>query len=184
MELAEFANSVLHEGIGIYSIRLYPSAGGFHFEIQLDGINHPRGAVNLADCESYSRHFAEKLDAELALRKDDYLFIENLAEDNYTLEVSSAGAERELRLPEDLDRFKELPLKMIYLDGEKKTVKHVIYSRSVIEDGLELFVFLPYLPRGKKMKAQKMKKNLSDKEIEMLKIPLHDIVRINLFLDF
>ncbi|EMJ84165.1 hypothetical protein LEP1GSC032_2626 [Leptospira interrogans str. 2002000631] len=59
----------------------------------MDNLEHPYGSVSLLECEQVSRKLKEEL--------------ERISPDlDYTLKVSSAGAERKLNLPGDLDRFR------------------------------------------------------------------------------
>ncbi|EKQ83288.1 hypothetical protein LEP1GSC064_1128 [Leptospira kirschneri serovar Grippotyphosa str. Moskva] len=58
-------------------------------EVVLDNLEHPYGSVSLLECEQVSRKLKEEL--------------ERISPDlDYTLKVSSAGAERKLDLPGDL----------------------------------------------------------------------------------
>lgn len=53
---------------------------------------------------------------------------------NYIFKVSSPGAERLLKVPDDLDRFKEMPLRVSYLeDVELPLEKNGVFLLESIE---------------------------------------------------
>ncbi len=88
-------------------------------------IDHLKG-ISHYDCEVFSKELSKRLD-------DDNIL------PNYSLEVSSPGLRRELRGIDDFRRFKELPVKIIYDDVEKRSVlKGIIID--VGEDNIELSI--------------------------------------------
>ncbi len=68
----------------------------------LDGISHQ-------DCEKFSKRL-------------DYRLEESELIPNYTLEVSSPGLKRKLRNLEEIERFKDSPVKIIYQDENNRVV--------------------------------------------------------------
>jgi ribosome maturation factor RimP len=90
---------------------------GSHFfiDIILDNFEHKYGSVSVNDCEAVSRHLGDHLESS----KPGI---------NYTLQVSSAGAERELFLPEDLKRFQGIPMRLSYTNSEEETLKEGIFE--------------------------------------------------------
>lgn len=179
--MSEFAKSALEDGVAVFGLVLQPSGEGFHFEIQLDGLNDPSGAVSLDECETFSRRFAELVDAEIESGNPAGIFPDGLTVENYTMEVSSAGAERMLHLPDDLERFKGRPLKIqVLFEGKKE-------SRLAVFEGMEesRYCFRPYEPvrKGRKRKAGRKKDLTKDGEHALL-VERDNLIQANLFLDF
>ncbi len=77
------------QGIGIWDVTYAKEAGEWVLRIYID---KPDG-VGIDDCERFSRAFDPVLDAADPI------------DGSYTFEVSSAGAERELKRPEHFERF-------------------------------------------------------------------------------
>ena len=77
------------QGIGIWDVTYTKEAGEWYLRVYID---KPEG-VGITDCENFSRAFDPILDAADPI------------EGSYTFEVSSAGAERELKRPEHFARF-------------------------------------------------------------------------------
>lgn len=113
-EIKHAALEALDEGFSIYEVCFIPSKKETRIRVMLDKLTDRYGAPNIAECADYSRR--------LALKLDDIVQQGRLGED-YSLEVSSPGAERVLREPADWERFRELPMKISYErdDGEVLT---------------------------------------------------------------
>ncbi len=77
------------QGIGIWDVTYTKEAGEWYLRVYID---KPDG-VGISDCERFSRAFDPLLDEEDPI------------EGSYVFEVSSAGAERELKRPEHFARF-------------------------------------------------------------------------------
>ncbi len=77
------------QGIGIWDVTYTKEAGEWYLRVYID---KPDG-VGIDDCERFSRAFDPLLDAADPI------------EGSYTFEVSSAGAERELKRPEHFERY-------------------------------------------------------------------------------
>lgn len=88
-ELAKPAAEEL--GLEIWDIEYLKEASGFVLRIYID--KESGGAVTIGDCEALSR------------RVDPLLDEADPIEESYTFEVSSAGAERQLKRPADFERF-------------------------------------------------------------------------------
>lgn len=71
-------------------------------------IDHEKG-ISHNDCENYSKRLSFLLDQSRVLP-------------NYFLEISSPGVKRKLRWRDDYIRFTGSPVKIIWVDGERKTV--------------------------------------------------------------
>ncbi len=77
------------QGIEIWDVTYTKEAGEWYLRVYID---KPDG-VGISDCERFSRAFDPILDEADPI------------EGSYTFEVSSAGAERELKRPEHFQRF-------------------------------------------------------------------------------
>ena len=86
-ELAEPA--VQEQGCRIWDVEYVREAGQWYLRLYLD----KDGGVDILDCEAISRKVSDLLDEADPI------------EGSYTFEVSSAGAERELKRPGDFERF-------------------------------------------------------------------------------
>ena len=173
--LDEIAAEALLPGTQIFSLRLLNAGGGYHIEVQLDDLNHPTGSVNLEQCEAFSRALVERLDA--ALDSGQTELPADLNAENYSLEVSSAGAERQLRLPGDLERFKVQPLKLQFeLDGTVHT-EIVQYQGKEDREGPEILFFRSYKTGGSR------KKGKSKKEEKTFQLSIEQIRKAFLYLD-
>ncbi|EMJ94122.1 hypothetical protein LEP1GSC193_2665 [Leptospira alstonii serovar Pingchang str. 80-412] len=105
----------------------------------MDNLEHPYGSVSLLECEQVSRKLKEEL--------------ERISPDlDYTLKVSSAGAERKLDLPGDLDRFRGIPVRLVFQSEESEKPQEGIF-RIVNRDGDRLI--LEKFQKGKKTAVKK-----------------------------
>jgi ribosome maturation factor RimP len=106
-EIKEALDKIIEHPIQLYSLEVKVANDHFLIEINLDNLQDPRGSVSLTDCEKVSRRLMDFLETEHG-------------QENYTIQVSSAGAERELRLPDDLGRFHNVPVKIFFMEKGKK----------------------------------------------------------------
>lgn len=111
--IQQFLEQVVSQPLEVYSLDFRYSNNHYLIEINLDNLDDPRGSVSISDCEKVSRELTQFLET-------------SFAEENYTIQVSSAGAERPLRLPGDLGRFKGVPVKLHILDKDGKNVSYVL----------------------------------------------------------
>jgi len=105
--IREFAESLLPSmGLELYDIQFRREGHGWVLRLIIDS---PQG-VTLDDCSRVSRETS------------DFLDVEDLIEHAYNLEVSSPGAERELRTISECQRFvgEKIRLKMrAEIDGQR-----------------------------------------------------------------
>lgn len=95
----ELADPVVRElGCEIWDVEYVKEAGGWFLRIYID----KEGGVSIVDCEAVSRELDPMLDERDPIPTA------------YTFEVSSAGADRELKRPGDFERF----------IGESVEIKH------------------------------------------------------------
>jgi len=86
-KLAE--NAVKEAGCELWDVEYVREAGEWYLRLYLD----KEGGVDIMDCEAVSRVVSDLLDEADPI------------EGSYTFEVSSAGAERQLKRPGDFERF-------------------------------------------------------------------------------
>ena len=77
-------------GLDLWDVEYVKEAGQWYLRVYIDRAD---GGVSLDDCEAFSKAFDPVLDAEDPI------------EGGYIFEVSSAGAERVLKRPQDFVRF-------------------------------------------------------------------------------
>ena len=77
------------KGLELWDVEYVKEAGQFYLRVYIDKV----GGVAISDCEDVSREL------------DDILDETDPIPDSYIFEVSSAGAERELKRPSDFERF-------------------------------------------------------------------------------
>ncbi|KAL6538780.1 hypothetical protein OROMI_025106 [Orobanche minor] len=94
--------------------------------VRLDKLSNEYGCPGMEEIESFSRRYKKKL--------DEFGAVGEIPED-LALEVSSPGAERLLRLPDDLLRFKDLPMVVNYSEESdaKCPEKNGVYFLDSVE---------------------------------------------------
>ncbi len=176
--LKKISEEIKHSfvGIEIYNIQLTKSRDNYYIKIELDNLNDKNGSVNISTCEAFSKSFIKTLDEKILENHIEHQLPEDLTIENYTLEISSAGAEREIKIPEELERFKQSPLKITFLENHKKKSKILTFVN--IKNQNEI-VFIEY-----KTKKERVKLNQNTKERKYVYIKMQDILKANLYLDF
>ena len=93
--VAELARPVVEEhGCTLWDVEYVREAGQWYLRLLID----KQGGVDILDCEEISRKVSDLLDAADPI------------EGSYIFEVSSAGAERQLKRPSDFARFMGSPV--------------------------------------------------------------------------
>lgn len=91
--------------IGIYAFRTLLNSS---IQVRIERLTNKSGSPSMIDIEDFTLAYRKRLDeAEIA----------GSIPDNITLEVSSPGVERLVRIPEDLERFKERSMFVKYVSG-------------------------------------------------------------------
>nr|ACG37914.1 hypothetical protein [Zea mays] len=94
--------------------------------VRLDKLTDVYGCPDIEEIEKFNRLYKQKLD-EIVERGEISL--------DLALEVSSPGAERLLKVPEDLDRFKDMAMRVQYLaEGNSDLAS----KQSLLKDGIFL----------------------------------------------
>ncbi|CAM6110453.1 unnamed protein product [Calypogeia fissa] len=105
----DLATQVVAECGKDLSIFAFKASSDRVIRVRLDKLSDRYGSPTLKDIENFSRKFSAILEesGEAGTMPKDI-----------DVEVSSPGAERVVRVPDDLERFKELPMYVQYLEGE------------------------------------------------------------------
>eukprot|EP00471_Norrisiella_sphaerica_P010844 CAMPEP_0184492882 /NCGR_PEP_ID=MMETSP0113_2-20130426/24503_1 /TAXON_ID=91329 /ORGANISM="Norrisiella sphaerica, Strain BC52" /LENGTH=338 /DNA_ID=CAMNT_0026877905 /DNA_START=67 /DNA_END=1083 /DNA_ORIENTATION=- len=160
--------------IAIYSFNTRNRA---RLEVSLDKLNDPRGSPTLDEVSLFARDFRAYLEEDLGERAD-----------NIEIEVSTAGAEREIRLPNDLHRFSQFPMLVKYRNssegGIEKHEAHIMDFNGLDEDtGMTEWRLADVKAnrwtdkRGKIMPIRR-----KDRE-KIFQIALQDLKQVNMHLD-
>ncbi|OMO72026.1 Ribosome maturation factor RimP [Corchorus olitorius] len=88
----------------IFAFKISPRG---YIYVRLDKLSNEYGCPTMEELESYSQEYKKRLD-EAGERGE--------IPDDLALEVSSPGAERILRVPDDLDRFKDMRMRVCYIE--------------------------------------------------------------------
>jgi len=112
--LEQIVKKILEEQIQfpyqLYSLKVNEKTGNSSIEIIIDNLENKYGSISIEECERFSRILLENLERE------------NSENHEFSISVSSVGAERILQIPEDLLRFTGLDAKFTYksVDGKQK----------------------------------------------------------------
>lgn len=128
------ASQVLNEykqDLELFAFRTSPRG---YIYIRLDKPSHEYGCPSMDELEEFSREYKKRLD----VAGDEKVIPEDLA-----LEVSSPGAERLLKVPEDLHRFKEMPMTVSYEEetNSRKTVKSTVFLLDSVDAESEMCIW-------------------------------------------
>ena len=106
------APAIAESGCTLWDVEYVKEAGTWYLRVLLD----KEGGVDILDCEAVSRKLSDLLDEADPI------------EGSYTLEVSSAGAERPLKRPGDFQRFMGSPVavKLYKAQGGRKEFAGVL----------------------------------------------------------
>ncbi|KAJ6405443.1 hypothetical protein OIU84_013411 [Salix udensis] len=107
LKIAEEVCSTFDGELRIYAFKTLSNST---IQVRIERLTNKSGSPNMEDIEAFSTTYRARLDeAELA----------KTITENTTLEVSSPGVERVVRIPEDLDRFKDRAM-LVSFDMETK----------------------------------------------------------------
>ncbi|CAL5076800.1 unnamed protein product [Urochloa decumbens] len=121
------AQEVLGEHFGddldMFAFKVSPKG---YVYVRLDKLTNMYGCPDIEEIESFNRLYKQKLD-EIIERGEIPL--------DLALEVSSPGAERLLKVPGDLDRFKDMAMRVQYFaEGDNDLVS----KQNLLKDGIFL----------------------------------------------
>lgn len=165
-QIRERVLATLPAELSLHKLTFFHSRGNMRIVIELDKLSDAYGSVNIGECESYSRALRTALDE---LEK------ETAIELNYSLEVSSAGAERELTSISDVQRFSALPLQATF-DSSGKVLTEILRVTGIKGDTMEC-ALADCKANRKKFGPAKLRKQAP------FSIEWHNIKKIRLHLD-
>ncbi|XXG66041.1 hypothetical protein AAC387_Pa05g3595 [Persea americana] len=146
--------------------------------VRLDKLSNKYGCPSMEEIENFSCLYKKQLD-EIGERGE--------MPDDLALEVSSPGAERILKVPDDLDRFKDMPMQVRYMevDTESKNCQQQegVFMLESLETESEHCVWK--LADVKENRDESAKgRPLSRKQKDWRKrLPYEQLKRVTLYLD-
>ena len=157
----------VEKGITLFALKAVPSAK--RLEIRLDKLNDQFGSPTLDEMEEFAREFNAKF--EVAVGEEEAGSVE--------LEVSSPGAERVVSVPEELDRFKEIPMKVEFMIDENRTDVRVF---NIVTWDTQNTTWA--LADTKQHKRENKGRPLTRKQRDLrFDVPLDTIKKVKLYLD-
>mgnify|MGYP001568902966 CR=1 FL=1 len=166
-QVTDRVKAALPAELSLFKIAFFHSKGNTRIVIQLDKESDKYGSVNIRECEQFARMLRDALD-ELERTSGINL--------NYSLEVSSAGAERELASLADVKRFSALPLNVSYVNDTGKVQSEVLKAEAVNGEVID-FSFADCKHNRKKFPPRKLK------EMAKVQVNWNNIRKIRLHLD-
>ncbi|CAN6196904.1 unnamed protein product [Urochloa humidicola] len=111
------------DDIAMFAFKVSPKG---YVYVRLDKLTNMYGCPDIEEIESFNRLYKQKLDEIIETGEIPL---------DLALEVSSPGAERLLKVPEDLDRFKDMAMRVQYLaEGDNDLVS----QQNLLKDGIFL----------------------------------------------
>ncbi|CAI0390727.1 unnamed protein product [Linum tenue] len=95
------------EDLELFSFKTTPRG---YVYVRLDKMSNQYGCPSFEELEDYCREYNKRLEEVGALGE---------IPDKLAVEVSSPGADRLLKMPEDLNRFKDMAMNVSYWEGEE-----------------------------------------------------------------
>uniref|UniRef100_A0A061QYJ3 Uncharacterized protein n=1 Tax=Tetraselmis sp. GSL018 TaxID=582737 RepID=A0A061QYJ3_9CHLO len=158
------------QGLEIYSFKAAPSSQSVR--LRVDKLEDEYGSPSLEDIARVSRAMSAGLEAELGEE----------AAGAIEVEVSSPGAERVLRLPDDLTRFQPLPLQVEYTREDGNPDTRVFRLIEYDSEGGETKWGLADVAVNRQ--GKKKGQGLNRREREMVfDIPVSDLRKVRVYLE-
>ncbi|XP_045817227.1 uncharacterized protein LOC123910191 [Trifolium pratense] len=131
LSIAEEVLVQFSEDLKLYAFKTSP--GGYVY-VRLDKVTSEYGCPSMDELESYNQEFKKRLDEVGALGD---------IPDDLALEVSSPGADRVLKVPDDLNRFKEMPMRVFYTENIESNCLEMdgVFILDSIENDSEICVW-------------------------------------------
>ncbi|PQQ04548.1 uncharacterized protein Pyn_31570 [Prunus yedoensis var. nudiflora] len=177
----ELALSIAHEAlkqfgdnVKLFSFKTTPRG---YVYVRLDKLLNEYGCPSMEELESYSQEYKKRLDEVGALGE----IPENLA-----LEVSSPGAERLLKIPDDLHRFIDMPMRVSYVEDvdSKCREKEGVFNLETIEAESESCVWKLANVKENRDPASKGRPLTRKQRDWRLKLPFSGHRRVLLYLEY
>lgn len=155
------------QGLDLYLFRvLEPSKT---IDVRLDRLDDKYGSPSIDDLERFARRMAAALEQQLGAE----------AAGDIAVEVSSPGAERQLRIPADLIRFQGLPMRVEYLNDVGQLTSQILQFTDIFDDATN------WKLADVKANAPTKGRGLSKRQREQqISIPLPSLERARIYVDF
>lgn len=105
LTIAEEVLMLFSEDIKLFAFKTTPLG---YVYVRLDKLTDEYGCPGMEELECYNQEYKKRLDEAGALGE---------IPDDLALEVSSPGAERLLKVPDDVSRFKDMPMRVFYTEN-------------------------------------------------------------------
>ncbi|XP_042049235.1 uncharacterized protein LOC121794904 isoform X2 [Salvia splendens] len=157
------------EEMQLYAFKTSPRG---YIYVRLDKLSNEYGCPSMDEIEAFSRQYKISLDEEIP--------------DDLALEVSSPGADRLLRVPDDLLRFKDMAMIVNYLEDSdtRSPEKEVVYLLDSIETESKCCVWKLADVRENRDPAAKGRPMSRKQRDCRLKLPYHVIKQVKLYMGF
>ncbi|VVA94571.1 unnamed protein product [Arabis nemorensis] len=161
------------EDLQLFAFRTSPRG---YIYVRLDKLSNEYGCPTLDELEEFSREFKKRLDDAGAAK---------VVPEDLALEVSSPGAERLLRVPEDLQRFKEMPMTVSYEEetNSRKAVKSAVFLLESVDAESEICIWKLADVRENRDPESKGRPLTRKQKDLRIKLPFTFHTKINLYLD-
>ncbi|KAG2497798.1 hypothetical protein HYH03_004069 [Edaphochlamys debaryana] len=157
------------KGLELYLFRALP--GQRKVDIRLDKLDDVYGSPSIDDIERFQRGMFAVLERELGAEEAG----------DISFEVSSPGAERIVRVPDELERFGGLPLRVEYRQPDGQPGSSVLVLEALDAAAASTAWRLANVRANATVKGRALtKKQLAQK----VALPLADIVRVRIHVDF
>ncbi|XP_042052778.1 uncharacterized protein LOC121798026 isoform X1 [Salvia splendens] len=155
------------EEMQLYAFKTSPRG---YIYVRLDKLSNEYGCPSMDEIEAFSRQYKKSLDEEIP--------------DDLALEVSSPGADRLLRVPDDLLRFKDMAMIVNYLEDSdtRSPEKEAVYLLDSIETESKCCVWKLADVRENRDPAAKGRPMSRKQRDCMLKLPYDVIKRVKLYI--
>ncbi|KAJ4961264.1 hypothetical protein NE237_021174 [Protea cynaroides] len=158
----------------LYAFKISPRG---YLYVRLDKLSNNYGCPSMEELESYSCLYKKQLE-EMGQFGD--------IPDDLALEVSSPGAERMLKVPDDLDRFKDMPMRVCYVDDmdPKSQQKDGVLLLESIETDVEQCVWkLADVKENRGLLGKGRSLNRKQKDWR-LRLPFSMMKRVTLYIEY
>ncbi|KAL8518488.1 hypothetical protein ACS0TY_009749 [Phlomoides rotata] len=162
------------EDMKLYAFKTSPRG---YIYVRLDKLSNEYGCPSMEEIESFSRQYKKKLD-EIGESGE--------IPDDLALEVSSPGVERLLKVPDDLLRFKEMPMVVSYLEdtNARSQEKTGVYFLDSVDTESECCVWkLADVRENRDPEAKGRPMSRKQKDAR-LKLPYAMIKRVNFYISY
>ncbi|PIM98008.1 hypothetical protein CDL12_29515 [Handroanthus impetiginosus] len=162
------------EDMELYAFKTSPRG---YIYVRLDKLSNEYGCPSMEEIESFSRKYKKKLD-EIGATQE--------IPDDLALEVSSPGADRLLRVPDDLLRFKDIPMVVSHLEDSNSRIpeKNGVYFLDSIETESGCCVWKLADVRENRDPSAKGRPLSRKQKDSRLRLPYSMIKRVNLYISY